>query len=196
MVPAKVRPSLLWCLLGLPFGIAGLAGFVFFLVDGLGHMTDGLIQMEAPGGREFSFQGGKTYTVFLEARSVFGGKVYETTESIAGLDCRLTSAAGLEIPIRAPGANLSYSTSTRSGHSILAFTIPAGGTHTFACDYGYSNGPPVVLAVGSDFGARLGGTMAKAIGSMFAGGFLGAIVIAAVVVVHFRAKKRAAAQTV
>lgn len=190
MAASKVRPSLWWCLLALPFFIGGLAGFVYFLVDGIGHISDAFTQMAAPGSRDVVLEGGQTYTIFLEAQTVFEGRVYSTTDSIEGLECTVTSDDGTPIAVRPSGVSMSYESPGRSGRSILAFTIPRNGRYALACGYGSSTGPQIVLAVGSDFGKRMGMPVVKALASGFAGGILGVGVMVIVAVAHYRAKKR------
>lgn len=187
---ARIRPSLWYCLLGVPFLLIGGALFVYFLFHGLLHLTDTLTQVVVPGKTELKLEGGRTYTVFLEEHSVVHGKVY-STEAIGGLECRLSAMpSGTTVKIEQAGTNTTYSIGGRSGRSVLQFSIQKDGNYAFACDYGEnSQGPEAVLAVGSGVGAAILRTVVESIAAVFAGGFLCVIVVLIVVIKRERARR-------
>ncbi len=187
----KTRPSLWHCLWGAPFLLIGLGFFGYTLFHGLMHVTDSLTQIVVPGNAELNLQPGR-YSVFLEEQSIVNGKIYSTTESIAGLECRVTSVqGGKTIAIEKPGTSASYSVNGRSGHSVLEFPIQQNGKYAFACDYGESTkGPEVVLAVGSGVSEAIYRTVFGALASFFGGGVAGLIPVLVVVLMREREKKR------
>ena len=166
-----IRPSLYHCLWSLPFLFAGIGFFVYALLHGLTHFTDGLTQVVVPGSAQLNLRHGLTYTVFLEEESTVHGKIYSTKESLSGLECRVTSIpAGTSIPVRTSSLNTTYSVNSRSGHSVLEFQIDQDGPYRFACDYGSNpRGPDTVLAVGSGTGGAFAISVLESIGSLAAG---------------------------
>jgi hypothetical protein len=52
------RPSLWYCLLGVPFLVGGVGFFLYTLFHELVHMTDSLTQVVVPGRAELSLKGG------------------------------------------------------------------------------------------------------------------------------------------
>jgi hypothetical protein len=130
--------------------------------------------------------------VFLEEQSIVNGKIYSATQSISGLACRVSFVQkGTAIAIEKSSMSTSYSLNGRSGHSVLEFSIPEDGKYLFACDYGeHSNGPEVVVAVGSGVGEAISRTVIGALGAFFGGGGAGLIVVLAVLIRRERDKKR------
>jgi hypothetical protein len=167
----RMRPSWWYCLLGVPFLLLGAGLFVYILVYRVSHMTDSLTQVVVPGRAELSLRGRRTYTVFVEEQSVLNGRVYSTTESIAGLECRVKAMPrGEAVRIRTAGMNTTYTIGGRSGRSALEFVTRDDGRYELACDYGENRrGPEVVVAVGSGLGMGILYTIAACLGSMLAG---------------------------
>ncbi len=187
----RIRPSLWHCLWGVPFFLIGGGFFGYTLLHGLMHVTDSLTQIVVPGKTELNLQRGR-YSVFLEEQSMVDGKIYSTTQSIAGLECRVTSVqSGLAVPIKKASMNTTYSVNGRSGHSVLEFPIQQGGRYAFACDYGEnSKGPEVVVAVGSGVGEAITTTVIGGLASFFCGIGAGVVVVVVVVLRRERNKKR------
>jgi hypothetical protein len=177
-----------YCLLGVPFLLAGLGFFVYTLYHGITHLTDSLTQVVVPGRAELNLKRGRTYTVFLEEQSVVRGKVYSTKESIGGLECRVNSIPdGNAVRIVQPKSSTTYTAGGRSGRSVLEFSIQEDGTYGFACDYGgNSPGPEAVLAVGSGVGEAILRMVAASIVAMFAGGGLFLMVLLIVLIMRHR----------
>jgi hypothetical protein len=188
---AHIRPSLWQCLWAAPFFLTGGGLFGYTLIHGLVHVTDTLTQIVVPGTAELSLQPGQ-YSVFLEEQSTVNGKIYSTTESIAGLSCRIRSVQnGTPIAMAQASANVTYSVNGRSGRSVLEFPIQQAGRYALACDYGEgSKGPEVVVAVGSGVGSAIAGTVVGGLSAFFGGAGGGVIVILLVVFKRERAKKR------
>jgi len=188
---ARIRPSLWHLLWASPFIVIGASLFVYTLFHGLAHLTDSLTQVVVPGATELHLQPA-VYTVFLEQESTVNGKIYSTTQSVAGLACRASSVqTGSSIGMRQPSMSTTYSVNGRSGRSVLEFPIQQEGRYRFACDYGESTtGPQVVVAVGTGVGDAIFVTVAGGIAELFGGLGAGAIVILIVVIRRERAKKR------
>lgn len=180
------------CLWGAPLFLIGGGFFAYTTFHGLMHVTDSLIQIVVPGRAELSLKGGDTYTVFLEEQSVMNGKIYSTSQSIEGLECRVTSQQnGTSIGIGQPSTNTSYEVNGRSGHSVLEFRTPKDGKYLFACDYGEnSKGPDVVVAVGTGVGGAISRTVLEGLAAFFGGCGACITILLVVVVMRQRDKKR------
>lgn len=189
------RTSIWHCLWGLPFLLIGVGLFVHTLFHELGHLTDSLTQVVVPGRAELSLQRRRSYTVFLEEQSVVGGKIYSTTQSIAGLECRVRSLQnGSTIPIGKSTMNTSYSVDGRDGHAVLEFLIKEDGKYEFACDYGENTKEPeVVVAVGSGISETIFRTVLEALGEFF-GGIGASLIVVIVVLVKREHEKRGIAE--
>jgi hypothetical protein len=187
----QMRPSLWHCLWAAPFFAIGIGFFGYILFHGITHATDSLTQIVVPGGAQLSLQRGQ-YAVFLEEQSMVNGKIYSTTESIAGLECRITSVqSGSAVPIEKASMNTTYSVNGRSGHSVLEFPIQQSGRYAFACDYGQnSKGPEVVVAVGSGVGEAITATVLAGLAAFFGGNGMGLAVVLVVVIRRSRNKKQ------
>lgn len=187
-----VRPSWWYSLIGLALAVAGASLSGYFLWQGLIHVTDGLSQVVVPGEKNLALMPHQRYTIFLERTSIVDGRVYSTTESVAGLTCSVESqASGNKISIRSPAMDTTYSVGGRDGKSVLEFDTLEEGVYRLACDYRVgTQGPQVVLAVGSGVGERILSTVTKSIIPFFGGGISGAAVLAAIGILRQRSKRK------
>lgn len=169
---AKLRPSRWWYLISAVVGV-GLA--VAVLAVGLGGFTRGLDQMIVPGEASVVLDDPGRYTVFLEHRSSVDGRVFDTGGIIPGLNVAVVSgASGRPVELRTPGATTEYSFGSRSGISVLEFSIDEPGTYVVAAQYpDGATGPEVVLAVGR--APKIISTILGALGAV-AMGVTGAVV--------------------
>ena len=188
----QLRPSLWHCLWAVLFFASGAGLFGYTLFHGLAHLTDSLTQVVVPGEAELYLKRGGVYTVFLEEESVVNGKIYSTNRGVQGLACRVTSTQnGSRIEMRKAGTDASYEVNGRSGHSVLAFSVPEDGRYRFACDYDETNrGPEVVVAVGSGAAEAILRTVGGSLASLFGGMGAGGIALAVVLVMRQRDKKQ------
>jgi len=187
----EIRPSVWHCLWGAPFILIGGGAFVYTLFHGITHATDSLTQIVVPGSAKLTLRHGQLYTVFLEDQATVNGKIYSTTQSISGLTCRVGSDKGTTQAIKKSSVNVSYTVGSRSGHSVLEFSVQEDGRYLFSCDYGEkSQGPETVVAVGTGVGEAIVRTVLGSLAAMFGGGGLGVIVIVFVLIKREREKKR------
>lgn len=194
---AAIRPSWWYASIGVALMLSGCGLFVYFLVNGIFHLTDSLTQVVVPGQTELTLTQPATYTIFLEEQSVVGGRIFSTSQSVNGLKCAvsLLRASAQQIPVRRTASSITYNVNGRSGKSVLEFQTKESGNYQFACDYsGESKGPEVVLAVGSGVGERIGGTVLRSLAAMFGGGASGGTVILVLYLMREKAKKKLAAQ--
>jgi uncharacterized RDD family membrane protein YckC len=185
-------PSWWFCSIGIAVMLAGLGLSLDSILHGISHVTDGLAQIVVPGEKDFTLMPHLNYTIFLEAESVVDGRIYSTKESLSGLTCTVKSeASGNTISTRRPTMNTTYSVGGRDGRSVLEFVTEEAGVYHIACDYEEgSQGPQVVLAVGSGVGERIFSTVTKSLASFFGGSILGGAVIVTVITLRERAKRK------
>jgi hypothetical protein len=178
--------------------LAGNGLFAYFFVHGIFHLTDSLTQVVVPGRAELSLNTPATYTIFLEEQSVVDGRIYSTTQSIAGLNCSVTMLPGSQqIPFRRPTMSTTCNMGARSGRSVLEFPVKVPGQYKLACNYSQdANGPQTVLAVGARVGEKLTQTVLRSLISMFGGMGSGALVIALIIIKRRAAKTKLSAYPV
>ena len=189
-----VRPSWWYCSIGVAVILAGLGLFLYSIFHGISHITDDLTRIVVPGEKDLTFMPHLNYTIFLETESVVDGRIYSTKENLSGLSCAVTSqASGNRINTRRPTMSTAYSLGGREGRSVLEFVTEGAGVYHVVCDYDEgSQGPQVVLAVGSGVGERIFSMVAKSLASFFGGGILGGAIIATVALLRERAKRQLA----
>jgi len=187
-----VRPSLWYCSIGVAVILAGLGLFLYSLLHGIFHITDDLTQIVVPGEKDLTLMPHLNYTIFLEAESVVDGRIYSTKENLSGLTCAVTSqASGNKISTRRPTMSTTYSVGGREGRSVLEFVTEEAGLYHVVCNYEEgSQGPQVVLAVGSGMGERIVSTVTKSLASFYGGGILGGAIIVTVFTLRERAKRK------
>ncbi len=169
------RPSGLFYALGILIMIAGVVVFVVTLVGGLTQITGDMSRVVVPGEMTFPCQPG-AYTIYHEYESTMNGKVYQA-DSIAGLSVTVKDGAGNQVALGSPFGSSRYSLGGRSGRSIFAGRVVAGGTCTLAAGYPSGAGPETVISVGRGMGSAIVKILAVGGISMGAGLTIGTIVI-------------------
>ena len=176
--PATIHPPMSYYWFAVPFIVLGMGMFLYTLIHGIFHITDSLTQVVVPGSGELTFKKGLTYTVFLEEESVVNGNIYLTRGAVAGLTCNVkSSATGETVDIWPAQSSVKYDIGSRSGRSILSFTVPEDGVYGFSCQYAEGkNGPETVVAVGTGIGAQIMKIVFTGWAEMFGGQVLALIV--------------------
>jgi len=186
----SVGPSWWYCAVGGVVMLAGLGLFLYTLIHGILHVTDSLTQIVVPGEKDLTLMPKLKYTIFLETESIVDGKIY-STESVSGLNCVVSSGtSGNRINTYKPAMNTAYSVGGRDGRAVLEFFTEEAGVYRVACSYGAgTDGPQVVVAVGSGVTERIFSIIMKSLASMFGGFLLGGAMVIAVVILRMRAKR-------
>ncbi len=187
-----IRPSWWYSLVGLPLFVLGVGLFVYFLSNGITHVSDDLTQIVVPGEQKLTLRQPGTYTIFLEQQSVVNGRVYSNSDGVNGLTCKVTIVpANRDIPLRRASSSISYDVGGRSGRSVLEFQAKENGQYDVTCGYSEeAKGPQCVIAIGSGVGTRIGTTVARSLIAMFGGfGSAGAVVLV-VFLLRDKSKKR------
>ena len=176
--PTPVHPPMSYYWFAVPFIVLGMGLFLYTLLHGIFHITDSLTQVVVPGSVELTLKKGITYTVFLEEESVVNGKIYRTRGSIGGLTCNVkSSVTGEVVDIWPARSSVKYDVGSRSGRSVLSFTVPEEGGYEFACRYAEgADGPETVVAVGTGIGGKIVKTVFIGLAEMFGGEVLALIV--------------------
>ncbi len=161
---------------GIAVILAGIGLFVYFLLNGLFHITDNLTQIVVPGEADLTLQSNLKYTVFLEEQSVVDGKIFSVHKNLEGLTCHLREqSTGANLAFHSPQSSQTYNMNGRSGRSVLEFQSQAAGVYHLVCAYeDGKEGPQTALAVGSGFSQNLISMLARCFASIFGGAILGA----------------------
>src|SRR6476469_5552073 len=126
---ASIRPSWWYLSVGVALAADDCGLFVYFVWNGLAHMTDPVTQVVVPGEADLKLTRPGRYTVFLEEQSVVNGRIFSNAKPIVGLKCsvRQNNAGGGDILMRKASSSISYSLSGRSGRSVMEFSIREAG---------------------------------------------------------------------
>jgi hypothetical protein len=138
-----------WYALAALVVLVGVPLFLFVLVSGLAGFIGELRQVVVPGTAELALTETGEYTIFHERRSVVDGQVYDTGDTPAGLQVRVTGPSGASVALERSVANSRYSLGGRAGRSIFSM---------YRLTAGYADGraePRTVLAVGQGTAGQL-----------------------------------------
>ena len=98
-----------------------------FLVDRLGGIGAGLVQVVVPGEKELVLEPG-FYTIFHERESVVDGRIYQSN-GIAGLEVSLADPAGEPVALTTASMSANYNIPDHRGVSAFQFEAKAAGTY-------------------------------------------------------------------
>jgi hypothetical protein len=138
--------------------IAGISFSVHEFRYGMPSLSDALTQVVVPGHATLTLKRGKLYTVYYEVHTIVNGKTYNTNAVLSGLQCQVRSLdVGNAVELRPPSNGpTNYSVGSRSGSSLLEFSVAQDGPYDFSCAYEeHVHGRDVVLAVGYGVGFRI-----------------------------------------
>jgi hypothetical protein len=176
-MPAKLKPSGIWYLIGSLLIAVGIAGFITLLVVGLQRTskavdnfarfvvpkegTEAKIRVDQPG----------TYTLYYEFQSKVDGVTYKAAQDVpADLKIVAKTEVGDELPVTPAPTEVNFSFSGTAGHSVSSVRIPAPGTFVVRVTGGNATAPYVVSmgkgVLGRLAGYVLGGLAIGAIGGL------------------------------
>ncbi|HII06338.1 MAG TPA: hypothetical protein HA349_03175 [Methanotrichaceae archaeon] len=168
--------------------ITGLSIFGWTIFSGLSGIGDELVLMTVPGTTDLELQEVGDYTIFYESVSVIDERFRSTGETFpSGLAIEIVDiSSGEKVDLRSPTSSSTYTIGSRSGRSVMAFSIDHPGVYRMTTLYSPGRkGPEVVLAVGHDF---MGKMISMMIVSFVA--FFGSIIIAAAILISTQRKKQ------
>ena len=129
---------------GISLCVAGVIGFVVFLVTSLLGAFGGMQQVDVPGQRTLDLKPGD-YTIYWESPG--RGSPPSLKVSVA------PEGGGPELPLSKPLVNSRYSTPSVAGFSLLSFSIETEGRYAVsAVTPGFTARLPGSLQVGRSFG--------------------------------------------
>jgi len=157
--------------------LAGLTGFVYYLVSGLTGMADDLIRITAPGVHEIKLDQPGSYTIFFELSENINKSGKTDYQDLNGLSVRLETFSGLAIPVGPASGESTYSIRGRHGFSVMSFHIDQPGRYRFIASFTRTMPTrPVVLTMMQGFMGRLFKMVltgvAVFLGSMLAGAMI------------------------
>lgn len=159
--------------------VAGILAFIS--IRHFTNLTHSFTRVVAPGTSVLQLSKTGTYTIFYEYQSQIDGRTYSTGETPPNLNVAINEVpTGRSIDVHSAGSS-SYSLGSRSGVSLLSFSIDHPGSYQISTSYPNGiSGPDVVLAVGHGFARDLVGGIATIFGSIgvFCGMTLIAIILA------------------
>lgn len=182
--------SPLWFVLA---GVIAVASFVaagFYVMSRIGETESSLTQVVMPGSAELNLKEARTYTIFHETRTVVDGRSYASS-SADGLRLTLTSPGGGAVDIRPAAMNSTYSFGPRQGRAIHSFTVTTPGIYrlTGTLASGRSE-PKIVLAIEHGTLGKMFGMIGMAIGIVFGGLAIAAVIVFVVLWQRHMAKRR------
>jgi hypothetical protein len=186
----RTGPSWWYCVPGGFVIMGGFDLFLYFVLHGVNHLTDNLVQIVVPGARDLALSPKTQYTIFLETESVVDGRIY-STKNVSGLNCLVTSETSeKKITTYQPTTSTTYTVGGREGSSVLEFLTEEAGKYRVSCDYETgAQEPQVVMAVGSGVGEDIFRIVGRSLAAMFGGLAIGGALILAVVILRVRARK-------
>ncbi len=186
-----IRPSLWWAALSIPFLLAGVGLAVFFLVMQIQRVGASMAYMNVPGEMDVGLKKNLSYTVFLEQTSGGGSDPGPIVALKSKVRCELHALPyGNTIPMSAPSGSATYNYGTRSGISVLDFTVPRDGTYVLGCqDYRGKAGPPLRIAVGAGAAEAITAAVEEALVSFFAGGLVALLIFVRVLMLRDQSKR-------
>lgn len=160
--------------------VAGLLTFGWMAYSALSDIGGDLVQMAAPGTAELDLDKAGEYTIFYEDVSVVEGRFYSTGEAVPpGLIIEVIDlSSGEELDLSPPFGSSTYTFSGRSGRSIAAFEIDHSGAYRMTASYPPgTEGPQVVLAVGSGLFGGIISKIVVAVAALFGSVAAGAAIL-------------------
>ena len=144
-------PGRLWYGVSVIILIAGIIVYVLWLINGITGITRGFQQIIVPGKSDILLSKPGKYTIFYEFRSRVNGRIYLTKENLSGLECTIKEkSSGQNINLESPKITSSYSVGSRSGTSILEFTIAKAGIFELTTENSKDMEQEFVIAIGKN----------------------------------------------
>ncbi|MFO8058094.1 MAG: hypothetical protein R6V10_12425 [bacterium] len=172
--------------------LIGIGGFVFFLFSSITGITDSLTQVLVPGEKRLTLTESGNYTVFIEHKSVYQGRVY-TAGGSSGLQLTVTAEdTGRELEVKPAASSATYNVGGRSGSAVWSFRVDRPGDYIISADYPDGReGGEMVLAVGNRFMKDLMTSIFGGLGILFVALALGTAIIVIVIIRRVRWGKHA-----
>lgn len=150
----RLHPATLFVLGGLLI-VLGIGAFGFYLYSGIKELSENVIRITAPAKTEARLDEAGVWTVFLETGSVVDGKVSTSTD-LTGLVFQVFDPSGAPVTVRESKGRSTYSFGSRSGFSVMEFTVNQPGTYRIEATFnGRASEAPLVLTIIRDFMGRL-----------------------------------------
>jgi hypothetical protein len=165
---SRIRPSLGWLGLAGAVFVAGIAGAVLLLVVTLKDVTGSFTPLDGPASVRLDEGDGKGLWTY-------------SSEPVSGF-CSATGPARVEMK-RTDGVTVT--SGGREYHSFLRFEAPRTGTYRVSC----ATSRPVALGP-SVTGLRIFAGVAGVLGSFFGGMLLAGLIVALVLILRERSKRR------
>lgn len=144
----KKRPSIRLVVSAGLLILAGIGGFLFFLINGVNAISRNMHRLEAPGVLTATFEQTGSYTIFLESQ----GAPPEPARDASGLFINIADSQGEPIPVGPARGNSTYSINRLHGASIMGFELERPGRYRIEAGFTESEGDRRLrLAIGYGF---------------------------------------------
>lgn len=168
------QPIARYIILAVVVLIAGIGGFIYWIITGISGLHDELTQITAPGEHRISLEKVGTYTVFWEYSGAQGAFFP------GNIDMKVISDQDRSIPVHAAGVNQTYSFNGRHGVALLQFDIESPGDYLVVTHIkGHETEGPVTLTLACGFMTYLFHIILGGLAMVF-----GSIILAVLLVVY------------
>ncbi|MCE1245731.1 MAG: hypothetical protein LWY06_03710 [Firmicutes bacterium] len=144
--------GIIYIILGVVILGIGAAGFAGFLFMSISDLSGSMVRFKAPGSIEINAEKPCRYGVYIENRSTFNGRVYNINSGYEDIGIKVTDKkTGKEIKTETTNVRETYNIGSNTGYLRWNFNADVPGTYLIEAEYPESQGPDIILAVGSNF---------------------------------------------
>lgn len=172
-------------------GILGIASFVFYVIRSLKEIPTSVHRFKVPGKTELYAKEEGRYTVFIEYRSFYKGKEYNTY-SIPPYKIEVINRdTGEQIKVLPLSGSMTYDVGKYSAKGICGFNIKKTGHYIITVKWeDNSEKPEAIFTVGHNFTGKLIHTILVGIFIMFASFLIPALIIIVYLLIYAKLRKQ------
>ncbi len=176
-------------LLALAVFACGIGLSIWWLMNRMTEMDDGMTRVPAPGDAAFTLDKPGVYTIFFEYKGVLDGRVFTSSANLADMSVGVSSPSGEPLPLEPVNMSASYDLGSRSGIGVYTFKAEVPGEYTIssAYDEGIDYGS-FIFAIGTDFTGSIIGSVFGMMGLIFGTFILAAALLVLAILVHPKVK--------
>lgn len=176
-------------LLALVVFACGIGLSIWWLMNRMTEMDDGMIRVTAPGVSVFTLEKPGVYTIFFEYKGVLDDRVFTSSANLADMSVKVKSPSGEPLSLEPVNMSASYDLGNRSGVGVYTFKADTPGEYEIssAYDEGVDYGR-FVFAIGTDFTGSIIGSVFGMMGLIFGTFILAAALLILAILVHPKVK--------
>ncbi len=187
----KTKINYLPFIIAFLIGILGIASFAFYLIRSLKEIPTSVHRFKVPGKTELYAKEEGRYTVFIEYRSFYKGKEYNTY-SIPPYKIEVVNRdTGEQIKVLPPSGSITYDVGKYSARGICGFNIKKTGPYIITVKWeDNSEKPEAIFTIGHSIVAKLVSTILVGIFIMFASFLIPALIIIVYLLRYAKLRKK------